>query len=851
MTMPRYRLRRLALIGALASSAAFAQYRPPPLTEAERLTSAGDDARVAGTQALTQGDKSGATEKFKKAMGLYLQALQVNADTVNAAAAYGEVSNLLGQYDGTVKVLGPLYEKHPDSIDLGYPLGSALFKLQRYPQAVPVLEKVSAGMKPEHLIVHYYLARYYLFAQRGEPAIAELNHYLQLRPAKLAANDWEVRQLLGEGFLLLHKPADARTAFLAAQAGRQESLPLQLGLESVLELENRRKDAIALLDHLVLVFPTAPDAKARLGKLLLEDGNLPRAEQVADALVAQSNTGPAHLLLGQVRLAERQPAAAEADLRKAVSLQPDLVEAEAALAQALQLQGRNDEAIGLLEKAIQGGNATVESYAALGSTYRRAGRFQKAVEAHNKVVQLAPTVARGFLLLGADHFATGEWGPAVANYDDALKREPNNADARHWLSLALAHRAKERAASDLDEAVRDLRRAFDLEPSAAVGRSLGAALLSEQDYGKARSVLSQSSQLADATWKDALLLGYALLGDHHPTEAVAAFERAATLTKEVDPLAQIYSGWALSKMETGDFDTAVAKLTEEGQTNKAVAKITQANLPMALLRRSLARVKAGDLAGASKDLESAERMPVPRGNADLAKVRGFVRAVVEVEAGKYRDATDDLRRALAGKTRWAAPNTHALMSAYIDYRRGAMSQARKTLGHAERRGTAEQKRWGTELARAIDRRDGELAYAKGNLREAQKALRAAISDDPLNPYVIHNLACVDYGYRRYGPATAAWTKVENAVAEADLNLGIAAQEHAREYREAVGYYARFASRVHGARAATARDWKERLMSLYGIPDPKVAGPQPPAAETAVPAEETVPTHSDPSTPEAK
>lgn len=845
MNMPRLRFHRFALLGALAASAAFAQYRPPPLTEAERLTNQGDDVRVEATKALTEGDKAGATEKFHKAMDLYLQALKQNPDAVNAGAGYGLASNLLGQYDGTAKILAPLHQRKPDAIEVNYPLGTALFKLKRYEEAVPILEKVSAAMNPDHLIVHYYLARYQLFAQRGQQAVDELHRYLKLRPAKLANNDWEIQQLLGQGYLLLQKPAEARTAFQTAQAGRQESLPLQLGLESVLELEHRNQDAIALLDRLVQVFPTAPEAKVRLGKLLLSDNNLPRAEQVASALVAQSNTADAHLLLGQVKLAQKQPKAAEPELRKALALQPDLIEADADLARAVQQQGRNDEAIGLLEKAIQGGANTVDTWAALGSTYRRAGRFQKAVEAHNKVSQMAPTLARGPLLLGADHYATGEWALAVSNYDDALKREPNNREARHWLSLTLAHRAKDRAGTELDEAVRDLRRAFDLDPSATVGRSLGAALLSQQEYDKAKSVLSQSSQLPDATWKDSLLLGYALLGHHQAPDAVAAFERAATLTKDVDPLARIYSGWALSKMETGDFDTAVAKLTEEGATNKAVAKITQANLPIALLRRALARVKVGDLAGAAKDLETAEKLPVPHGNADLPRIRNFVRAVVEVEQGKFAAASANLRRALAGKLRWAAPNAQGLMNAYIDYRKGAMPHARKTLAQAERHAAADQKQWGVQLSRAIDRREGELAYNKGNTRLAQKALKAAISDDPLNPYVISNLACVDYANKRYAQATAAWTKVATAVSEAELNLGIAAQEHSHEYREAVGHYARFAARSHGPRAAQAREWKDRLMSLYGIPEPKIE--QPPAPETALPAEGAAPA----ATPEAK
>jgi|GEM_PF-1489417 len=849
MTMPRLRFHRFALLGALAASTAFAQYRPPPLTEAQRLTNQGDDTRVEATKALTEGDKSGASEKFHKAMDIYLQALKQDPDAVNAAQGYGLASNLLGQYDGTAKILGPIHQRHPDSLEVNYPLGTALFKLRQYEEAVPILEKVSAAMRPDQLIVHFYLANYDLYAQRGDAALDELNRYLKLRPAALAGNDWQIQQLMGQGYLLLKKPAQARTAFQTAQTGRQESLPLQLGLESVLELENRSKDAIALLDRLVKVFPTAPEAKVRLGKLLLTGNDLPRAEQVANALVAQSNTADAHLLLGQVKLAQKEPKAAEPELRKALALQPSLVEADTELARAVQQQGRNDEAIGLLEKAIHGGANTVDTWAALGSTYRRAGRFQKAVEAHNKVVQMAPTLARGPLLLGADHYATGEWDLAVANYNDALKREPRSTEARHWLSLTLAHRAKDRAGTDLDEAVRDLRRAFDLDPSATVGRSLGAALLSQQDYTKAKSVLSQSSQLADATWKDSLLLGYALLGGHQAAEAVTAFERAATLTKDVDPLARIYSGWALSKMETGDFDTAVAKLTEEGATNKAVAKITQANLPIALLRRALARVKTGDLPGAAKDLETAEKMPTPRGNADLPRIRAFVRAVVDVEQNKFAAASGALRHALAGKIRWASPNTRSLMEAYIDYRKGSMPRARRTLSQAERRATADQKQWGVQLSRAIDRREGELSYAKGNLRLAQKALKSAISDDPLNPYVISNLACVDYANKRYGQATAAWTKVSNAVSEAELNLGIAAQEHSHEYRDAVGYYARFAARAHGPHAAQAREWKDRLISIYGIPEPKIE--KTPAAETAIPAEGTAPAAPPAAHPEAK
>ena len=65
----------LALVSALAGSAALAQYRPPPLTESQRLVQEGDAAQVAASAAITSGNKKGAEEKYRKAMELYEQAL--------------------------------------------------------------------------------------------------------------------------------------------------------------------------------------------------------------------------------------------------------------------------------------------------------------------------------------------------------------------------------------------------------------------------------------------------------------------------------------------------------------------------------------------------------------------------------------------------------------------------------------------------------------------------------------------------------------------------------------------------------------------------------------------------------
>src|SRR5437868_11009100 len=105
--MTRTPVRRLAvalvLVHVLAGSTALAQYRPPPLTESQRLVQEGDAAQVSANAAITSGNKKDAEEKFRKALGLYEQALTTDPTSVTAAAGLGTVANMLGDFNRTVE----------------------------------------------------------------------------------------------------------------------------------------------------------------------------------------------------------------------------------------------------------------------------------------------------------------------------------------------------------------------------------------------------------------------------------------------------------------------------------------------------------------------------------------------------------------------------------------------------------------------------------------------------------------------------------------------------------------------------------------------------------------------------
>lgn len=800
-----------------------AQFRPPPLTEAQRLTYQGDDFQVDATKLLKEGKKQEAEEKFRKAVDVYQQALTQDPEAVAAAAGLGAAANFLNDYARTAQVLAPVNQAHPDDVDVAFHLGIAYYKLKRYEEAVPLLEKVSPAEKPEHLLGHYYLGYYYLHQQRGSAAVSELNRYLKLRPAELASKDSEIFQLMGHAYLLLRRPDYARTAFERAQRGLPESIPIQMGLVACLEMENKAKDAVALLDGVISRNPKAPEPRERLGRLLLTSGDLRRAESVANDLVRLQATATAQLLLGDVKLAQKQGSAAEAALRKALQITPGYLPAQLSLAKALQLQGKSDEAIALLEGAAKAGADTVDVWAVLGSVNRRAGRVQRAIEMHRHVLELAPNQPIGHVLLGADHFATGQWDQAIEDYEAARKLDPIAADVKHWLSLALQHRARARAdANRLDESVPDLLRAMDLEPTALTARNLGAVLLAQKSYRDARIKLEQAATLPGHGWREQEMLGYALLGLEEGPAAVTAFEKALALTQEPEDQAEIYAGWALAKLEVGEFDSALQRLTESGGSKQAT-KVAQANLPTALLRRALSRVRGGDAAAAAKDLEQARKLMGPR-DTDLQPLANFVRVLVDAEEGRYGEAAVAAKKALAGNPHWALPNAKALVDAYIAYRQGRFGDARRVAAQLGRKADPRQAEWMAQLVRAVNRREAERAYAAGSMAVAEKALKAAAAAEPKNPFVLHNQACLQYRKGKAGEdaAVATWLKVEGQVPEADLNLGIDAQEKKKDPRKAVAYYRKYVA-AGGPYAGRAREWKERLQSIYGLTDAVAAG----------------------------
>jgi len=168
------------------------------------------------------------------------------------------------------------------------------------------------------------------------------------------------------------------------------------------------------------------------------------------------------------------------------------------------------------------------AYEDLGSVYGGAEPTEtrpKVISAAQKALELDPELAEAHVLLGNTYQKEWRWRESEAEYKRALDLKPNDAPAyRSFASWLLCQ-------GRLEEAVAWTERARALDPLGVGGLvSDGLLLFHARHYGESiqvlRSVLAVQPDDARANW----FLGYALIANGQPADAIPALEKAVSLS---------------------------------------------------------------------------------------------------------------------------------------------------------------------------------------------------------------------------------------------------------------------------------------------------------------------------------
>jgi tetratricopeptide (TPR) repeat protein len=151
----------------------------------------------------------------------------------------------------------------------------------------------------------------------------------------------------------------------------------------IFEIQGRYQDAAAEYRKAIQKNPAALNLHFRLGRALLlqshEPANLREARQEFEAeLALNPSDAVAEYQLGQILLAEPNPAGAAAHFERAVSLNPEFAEALVALAKTKSDAKKYGDAILLLERAVKLQPVSESAHYSLMLAYRNAGRIEDA-----------------------------------------------------------------------------------------------------------------------------------------------------------------------------------------------------------------------------------------------------------------------------------------------------------------------------------------------------------------------------------------------------------------------------------------------------------------------------------------
>src|SRR5262249_47649680 len=275
----------------------------------------------------------------------------------------------------------------------------------------------------------------------GAGRIDEALNTLQAIP-RTSSNEPLINHLLGLAYYQKSDYARAiqllgMSASATPDSSRQHRQAIRLiGMSHY--LSGRAPDAIPYLAQVRAWDSRDVEIQYMLGNAYIQSHNLDKAR---DSFAAMFSVAPgsaaAYLLNAQMMIRQQFEELAEAELKKALELDPKLPEANFLLAEMAIYHANVDLGISLLEKEIAINPAFAMGYYRLGEALTRQLKWAQAIPPLQKSIWLNPFFSGPYIVLGKVYLKTGDLSNADSMLRHALKMDPNNFSAHHLFAQVL------------------------------------------------------------------------------------------------------------------------------------------------------------------------------------------------------------------------------------------------------------------------------------------------------------------------------------------------------------------------------------------------------------------------------
>lgn len=313
-----------------------------------------------------------------KAVPVLEDAHRLEPASNEAAYQLGLVLQRVNRVQEAVALLKAVVEAEPSNAEALINLGLALSQVHQAAQAIPYLQRAIA-LKPENLTAHQDLAAAYLQVDQVTDAVKELRAALNLAP-----DSPKVHYDLGVAYKLQDDAADAIPELQAAENLDPSSYEPSYVLGMLYMQGGRYADAATQLEASLKLHSENADAWATLGSVYNKLDRLPEAVRALRQAIQQlPGQADPHLLLASVLMKQNEAAGAAAERKIAADLMRahmDFQRAEVATnsGKSSLAAGKIDEAIAQFREALTFDPAYIEAHLQLAEALEKQGKPEEA-----------------------------------------------------------------------------------------------------------------------------------------------------------------------------------------------------------------------------------------------------------------------------------------------------------------------------------------------------------------------------------------------------------------------------------------------------------------------------------------
>ncbi|MGA7220652.1 MAG: tetratricopeptide repeat protein [Candidatus Sulfotelmatobacter sp.] len=431
-------------------------------------------------------------------------------------------------------------------------LGLALLQLRgNQPDQAEINFKKAAELGPKVMNVQLALGGFYQSRNRLPEAEQQFKHAIDVDPKDSAPRAAYVRLLLAEGkkqdaeaflkqvkkdlpnnsegyrmlgdFYFASGDLDKATAeYASLYDDHSKDIQVKKNYVQLLILKNRLAEATKLNDQILKDNPHDTDALIYRGQVQIRknDGN-GAVDSLQQALKNDSNNAIAHYHLGLALEMQHNEAQAESELREAVTLRPDLTDAQRALAQLQVQQGDFDGLMQTAQQIISSAPNAPDGYLTRALAEVKHQKYPEAEQDMRKAADLAPTNPAPYVQMGNLHLLQKQYADAVKFYQLALDRDPASTDGlQGMMNTYLAQK-------QMDQAIAAARAQIAKSPNnTGFYDLLGTVLYEKKDFPGADGAFHRAVDL-DKNNSDALLkLAQTQASEGSVSEALATYQQS-------------------------------------------------------------------------------------------------------------------------------------------------------------------------------------------------------------------------------------------------------------------------------------------------------------------------------------